>query len=68
MNNARCVDLYTRNSNGQVTITAFCFERSALNYARELGASEFVIAVLGRVLTWGPNTKDPVAFMQEAGA
>ena len=64
MNNVRCVDLYSLNTNNQVTITSFCFERTALNFARESGLTSFVIALRGRVLhSEGVN---PTNFMRAA--
>jgi hypothetical protein len=50
MDNARAVTLYNKAPLGGIVQSSFCFERSALNYAREAGLSQFVIAVNGRVL------------------
>ncbi len=41
----RCVDLHIPAGNGQYQIVSFCFERSALSFARELGLTTYRIMI-----------------------
>jgi hypothetical protein len=46
----RCVNVYSYNTAGQVSITSFCFERSALRYAAEERLSTYKIMVGDHVI------------------
>lgn len=43
MTNSRCIDLHIPAANGGVSITSFCFERTALAYVAEIGATTYKI-------------------------
>lgn len=57
------VTLYTKRSDGRTVQSSFCFERSALKAAHEMGEHQFVIAIKGRVLH-AQNVSDAFAFMR----
>lgn len=50
MTNARCIDLHIPAANGGISITSFCFERTALAYAREINAPIYKIMCNGHTL------------------
>jgi hypothetical protein len=47
----RCVDL-SYPLNGGTMVVSFCFERTALAYAREIGLATYKISVKGHVIYW----------------
>lgn len=48
--NIEHVTLYNKRADGGTVQSSFGFERSALKAARELGLTQFVIAIKGRIL------------------
>jgi hypothetical protein len=64
MKDVRCIDLYSVTTSG-VSVSSFCFERSALSYAREVRLASFVVACKGRVLHW-EGVADPHAVLRAA--
>lgn len=62
MQNMRSITLYTRVPAG-IMQSAFCFEKTALNYVRDEKISEYVIAINGRILSW-EGVSNPHEFIK----
>ncbi len=68
MSNTRCVAITYINSNGHVSQTWFCFERSALKFAQEEGLTSFVVSInLDRIL-FSQSVSNPIQFITRTAA